>query len=341
MERLTEALFRADVLSLVSMLAIVALATVSLVLLWEGVSRWLREREAEQALQRIRGGDDSGRRGRTTVEAPRALLDEQEPWGPRWLQAIVLRLPHRDDLQKLLEQAGRRRWSVGTLLLVCLGLGLSGGLVVLTFVGALPFVLAGAACGAYLPIAYLKILRTRRFAAYEENFPEAIDLLARAARAGHSLAAGLQVVAEEGEEPVASEFGKVYDEQRFGMPMQEALLGLADRIDLVDVRIFVTAVMIQRESGGNLAENLDGLSDVIRGRFRFRRDVKTKTAHGRITGLVVALAPVVAGIGMYALNPEYMRPLFVEPLGQMMLLIGFVMMTIGFVVIRRMVDIQI
>ncbi len=177
--------------------------------------------------------------------------------------------------------------------------------------------------------------------AFEEHFGESLDLLARAARAGHSLPNGLQLVGEEAEEPVAGEFRQVYEEQRFGLPMQDALLGLADRVDLIDVRIFVTAVLIQRESGGNLAENLDSLSQVIRNRFRFKRDVKTKTAHGRMTGTVVGLAPFVAGIGMYSGNPEYMQPLFEEPLGRVMLVIGAVMMLMGFMVIRRITDIKV
>ena len=198
-----------------------------------------------------------------------------------------------------------------------------------------------AGIGACLPVGYLKVRAHRRLRAFEENFGEAIDLLARAARAGHSLPTGLEVVRHEAEEPVAQEFLQVYEEQRFGLPMDDALLGLADRVDLIDVRIFVTAVLIQRESGGNLAENLDSLSQVIRGRFRFKRDVRTKTAHGRMTGLVVGLAPFVAGIGMYSTNPEYMAPLLEEPLGHMMLVFGAVMMMIGFFVIRRITDINV
>jgi tight adherence protein B len=147
-------------------------------------------------------------------------------------------------------------------------------------------------------------------------------------------------VGDEAEAPVASEVRQVYEEQRFGLPMNDALLGLADRIDIVDVRIFVTAVVIQRESGGNLAENLDNLSQVIRARFRFKRDVKTKTAHGRMTGIVVAAAPVIAGFMMWSINPAYMEPLFVEPAGRVMLVVGAVMMLFGYFVIRRLVDIK-
>ncbi len=329
----------ADLIAALAIFVIVALATISLALLWEGVRRWLRSRAASRVLQKVAQKEEqaavSGDAKPSTI-----LQTEGDVAIPPWLEPIFLRLPHREDLQRLLDRAGSR-WSVGAVLLGSVGAAVGLGLVAMGFTrGAIMPVLAAAA-GAYLPIAVLKVKATRRMAAFEEHFPESIDLLARAARAGHSLAAGLEVVSQEAEEPVSSEFRQVYEEQRFGLPMKDALLGLGDRVDLVDVRIFVTAVLIQRESGGNLAENLDGLSRVIRERFKFKRDVKTKTAHGRMTGLVVAGAPFVAGIGMYAMNPDYMEPLLVEPLGQMMLLVGGVMMVTGFLVIRRIVDIKV
>jgi tight adherence protein B len=323
----------------ITILVVVALGTVSLALLWEGVRRGLRARAASRALRAVASPAE---RTAAKGEPTRSSLLHEDPNAsiPAWIEPVLLRLPHKEDLQRLLEQASSS-WSVATVLLICVGCAVVIGLLASVFapVPAAPFV--AAALGAYLPIVYLKLKRHRRFKAFEENFAEAIDLLARAARAGHSLPTGLEVVGQEAEEPVAAEFRQVYEEQRFGLPLKDALLGLADRMDLIDVRIFVTAVLIQRESGGNLAENLDGLSQVIRGRFRFKRDVKTKTAHGRMTGTVVALAPFVAGIGMYSSNPDYMEPLFVEPLGRIMLGVGGVMMLIGFFVIRKITDIKV
>lgn len=323
------------------LLLVVGLLTVSLALMWEGARRWLKSRAAAKALRAV-AEKDAGVRRRAKPEELRSSILNEDPNAsvPLWLEPVLLRLPHKEDLQRLIEQAAVG-WSVTTVLLFALGGAAVVGLLASLFT-QVPFLpLAGAALGAYLPIFYLKLKRTRRMKAFEENFSEAIDLLARAARAGHSLPTGLEVVGEEAEEPVATEFRQVYEEQRFGLPLKDALLSLADRIDLIDMRIFVTAVLIQRESGGNLAENLDGLSQVIRGRFRFKRDVKTKTAHGRMTGTVVALAPFVAAFGMYSSNPDYMRPLFVEPLGRVMLVVGAVMMLIGFLVIRRLTDIKV
>lgn len=318
--------------------AVVALATVSLVLLWESIRRWLRDRAATQALRKI--GRKERDSGISSDDLGASSVVKEEPVGPAWLEPLLLYLPHREDLRRLLDQAGIR-WSVGSMVLLSIGMAVGLGLAATAAVGGPLIPILAAALGASLPVAYVRFKRTRRFQAFEEHFPEAIDLLARAARAGHSLATGLQVVGEEAEEPVASEFRHIYEEQRFGLPLTDSLLALADRMDLVDVRIFVTAVLIQRESGGNLAENLDGLSAVIRGRFRFKRDVRTKSAHGRMTATIVALAPVIAGVGMYALNPDYMTPLFVEPLGRLMLVTGAMMMLVGFVVIRRMADLKV
>ncbi len=333
-----EALGTLDLVLAATVFATAALITLSLALLWEAVRRWLRERSATQALRRI--GDREHDRSEDAPDRGERLVVEDRPLGPAWLEPLLLRLPQRADLQRLLDQAGLR-WSVGSLILACLGAGIGIGFAAAVLARSPLAAVLLAAAGAYVPLAWVKLKRRRRFQAFEEHFPDAIDLLARAARAGHSLAAGIQVVGEEAEEPAATEFRQIYQEQRFGLPFSESLLSLADRMDLVDVRIFVTAVLIQRESGGNLAENLDGLSGVIRSRFRFKRDVKTKSAHGRMTSVVVGLAPFVAGIGMYALNPDYMTPLFVEPLGRAALAVGAVMMLAGFFVVRRMADLQV
>lgn len=325
-----------------TLVGVVALFTASLALLWESVRRWLRSRSAARALRAVVEGKEADRGGKKKRDDTRSSLLNEDPDAsvPPWLEPVLLRLPHKEDLQRLVDQAASS-WSVATVLMFCVGGALVFALVA-SVVAPGPFIpLLATALGAYLPFGYLKLKRSRRVKAFEENFAEAIDLLARAARAGHALPTGLEVVGDEAEEPVAQEFRQVYEEQRFGLPMKDALLGLADRIDLIDVRIFVTAVLIQRESGGNLAENLDSLSEVIRGRFRFKRDVKTKTAHGRMTGTVVALAPFVAAFGMYSSNPEYMAPLVEEPIGRVMLVVGAVMMMVGFFVIRRITDIKV
>ncbi|NIP80870.1 MAG: hypothetical protein GWM90_17300 [Gemmatimonadetes bacterium] len=195
--------------------------------------------------------------------------------------------------------------------------------------------------GAWLPYGYLKLKKARRLARFEEAFPEAIDMLGRAIRAGHPLSAGIQMVGQEMAEPVGGEFRTLFEEQRFGVPFADALMGMVDRIDLVDVRIFSTAILVQREVGGNLAEILDNISDTIRARFKIRRQLRTFTAQGRMSGLVVGMMPFVVGLGFYAINPDYVRVLFEHPLGRFMLAFGITLQIFGYLWIRKIVNIEI
>lgn len=320
------------VTALIAFLAI-GLAVVSVVLLWEAFRRLGRQRSISRELRKLAtsGRDRAGPRG--------ALLRDVQDSGPLWLEPFLLRLPHRHDLRHFLAQADMK-WSVATYILLTVGFAAAVGLALLVSLGGWLGPALGATVGALAPYFLVARRRKRRFARFEENFPEAIDLLGRAIRAGHAFSTGLRVVAEESPSPISDEFRQVYEEQKFGLPLSESLLALADRLSLLDVRIFVTAVMIQLESGGNLAEILDNLARIIRDRFRFRRQLRVHTAHGRMTGIVLASAPVVAGIGMYVLNPEYMRVLFTEPFGRLMLVMAGGLQLLGFVSIRRIMDVD-
>ena len=174
-----------------------------------------------------------------------------------------------------------------------MSVGSGGGGRALVLIATRSFLIAfhSRSLGAVLPTLYVRWRRNRGLYQFEEMLPESMDLVGRALRAGHPLSAGLKMAADDGAEPVASEFRRVFEEQRFGLPLQDSLLGMADRINLVDVRILVTAILIQREVGGNLAEILDNLSAVIRARFTIRRQIKVYTAQGRMTGYLLALLP--------------------------------------------------
>jgi tight adherence protein B len=165
--------------------------------------------------------------------------------------------------------------------------------------------------------------------------------MSRAIRAGHAFQTALGMVAEELPAPVGPEFKKIFDQQNFGLPLREALEGLAVRVPLVDVKFFVTAVAIQRDTGGNLAEILDNLSRVVRERFKVQRQVRVHTAHGRITGFVLLALPVFLAIALSMLNPDHMRPLFQERLGQAMIAATIVMQIVGFIWIRRVIRIEV
>jgi tight adherence protein B len=315
-----------------ALFASIALAMLALVLAWEGVRRLQKQRSLVTQLRAL------GKPGGIATGVSGGLLRAAGKQGPAWSESILLRLPHQRDLKNFLEQ-GDVGWTVGTFLMLTIGCAAAFGLSAMVLVPT-PIPLAAAAIGALLPYIYVSRRRKQRFAKFEEFFPEAIDILGRAIRAGHAFSTGLEVVAEEANAPVSDEFRQVYEEQKFGLPLPESLLSLADRIAILDVRIFVTAVMIQRESGGNLAEILDNLAYVIRERFKFRRQLRVHTAHGRMTGYVLAVAPIIAGLGMYTLNPDYMGVLFTEPGGRLMLAIAVTLQLFGFLVIRRLVRIK-
>ena len=325
------ALRGSPVLAALVAFGIVALAIASLALLWEGLRRAGRQRSIGRELRKL---SDPNRE-----EDVGDLLRQRSPEDPHWLEPLLLKFPRRQDMRHFLGQADIG-WSVGTFVLLTVGFAAAVGIAMLVSIGGWILPLAGATVGALGPYVHASRRRKKRFALFEENFPEAIDLLGRAVRAGHAFTTGLRVVSEESPEPISGEFRQVYEEQKFGLPLSESLLALADRLSLLDVRIFVTAVLIQLESGGNLAEILDNLSKIIRNRFRFRRQLRTHTAHGRMTGVVLGLAPIVAGVGMFALNPEYMRVLFTDPLGRLMLAMAGGLQLIGFIAIRRIMDID-
>ncbi len=191
------------------------------------------------------------------------------------------------------------------------------------------------------PLIFLKHAASRRMARFEEQFPEAIDLIARALRAGHAFTTGLGMVADEIEEPVRTEFRLLHDRQNYGMPLPDALRSLAVRVPLLDARFFATAVLTQRESGGNLSEVLDGLSRLIRERFKLKRQVRTLSAHGRITGWVLAALPIVLAALMFVIAPEHIGLLFTDPLGIRMVIAVSVLQVIGFIAMQRIVNIEI
>ena len=199
----------------------------------------------------------------------------------------------------------------------------------------------GLILGFFIPYAYVAHRRSKRFEKFEELFPEAIDTLARAVRAGHAFTTALEMIASEVSEPVAGEFRKLFEEQKFGLPVRDALLNLTERVPLVDVKFFVTAVMLQRETGGNLAEILDNLSYVIRERFKILRQVKVYTAQGRLTMMLLMGLPPLIVIIMLTMNPGFIRPLFDDPIGHGLVVAGITLQTIGYFVIRKIVRIQV
>ena len=198
-----------------------------------------------------------------------------------------------------------------------------------------------AVAAAVAPFLWLSHRRTKRMKRFEEQFPEALDMLSRAIRAGHAFQTAMGMVADELPDPVGPEFKKTFDQQNYGLPLKDALNELSERLKMLDVRFFVTAVMIQRDTGGNLAEILDNLAYVVRERFKVLRQVRTHTAHGRFTGFVLLALPAGLAVALSFIAPAQMHLLFTEPMGHMMIVGAIVMQTIGFFWIRKVIKIEV
>ena len=197
-----------------------------------------------------------------------------------------------------------------------------------------------ATLAMFIPLFVIRHKRNKRLWKFEEQFPEAIDLIARALRAGHAYTTSLAMVAEEIPAPVGTEFRLLYDRQNYGMPLDEAMKDLADRIPLLDARFFVTAVLMQRETGGNLAEVLDNLSTVIRERFQVKRQVRVLTAHGRITGWILSGYPPALAVAMFVMSPGHLNMMVEDPLCIQMIIGAVTLQIIGTLIIRKLVNIE-
>jgi tight adherence protein B len=243
-------------------------------------------------------------------------------------------------LARWIEQSGMKA-SISGVLLVGAVLAALGGFAANVATHAPLSIPFGAAFGFALPFLVLRFKRTKRLRKFEEEFPEALDLISRALKAGHAFATGLKMVADEMDEPIGPEFRKTFDEQNFGLPLKDSLENLTLRVPLLDMRFFSTAVLIQRETGGNLSEILENLSHVVRERFKILRQVRVYTAHGRLTGYVLLALPAVLAIALSFINPEHMNMLFRERMGQIMLMIALGMQTAGFFWIRQVVKIEV
>ncbi len=256
------------------------------------------------------------------------------------LDRLVKRTGAGVRLARLVQQSGVRTTAGRVVVLSVLTGLISASLAHLTI--RQPFApLVAAVLGVAAPYWWLSIRRTRRLRRFEEQFPDALDLLSRALRAGHAFQTALGMVAEELPAPVGSEFRMTFEQQNFGLPLRDALNELAGRVGILDARFFVTAVAIQRDTGGNLAEILDNLAHVVRERFKIRRQVRVHTAHGRFTGYVLLALPVALAIALSFISPDHMTLLLHERMGHIMLAGAAVMQGIGLVWIRQVIRIEV
>jgi tight adherence protein B len=269
-----------------------------------------------------------------------ALLRDEQLSNIPAIDSLLRRSSRVSAIQQSLMQAGMKM-RAGNFLALCASCGIVAGLAAVIWAKNSAIAWAAIIIGGFIPYAVVSYQRQKRFEKIEELFPEAIDTVARAVRAGHAFTTALEMISHEVVEPLAGEFRQLYEEQKFGMPVRDALMNLTERVPLVDVKFFVTAVMLQRETGGNLAEILDNLSYVIRERFKIQRQVRVHTAQGRLTmALLMAMPPVVVLV-LEMFSPDFVSPLFHDKIGHVLVVASIALQTIGYFVIRRIIRIQV
>ena len=315
---------------------IIGAAFVGVFALIVGIAAFFRDQsvsQMEERLSTITGkGDKNDPTGLT--ELTQLLAKE------RGKSALEAAFGNLFNLNLLFEQA-QVTMSTATFLGICLALAVGTG----SMVGAAGLnVMLAPVVGIFfgsLPFFWLVFRRKRRFAKFAAQLPEALELVARALRAGHSLAAGFHLVSQESSDPIASEFGRVFEEQNLGLPFEEALSNLCERIPNLDLKFFVTAVILQRQTGGDLAEILDKIGRLIRERFAIWGQVQALTGEGRLSGIVLLALPPLFFITVYRMNPDYLSLLFTDELGKKMLVGGIVMQLLGALAIRKIVNIRV
>jgi tight adherence protein B len=299
----------------------------------------MRRSDLDSIKSRLLG--TAGKTAKRKDAAP-ALFQAEDAKKDRMVLALLRRFQLRPRLQDLLERAGLR-WPVARLARLILA-GCLFGFALSWYLLPPPFDRAAfltGPIGALAPLAYVWRKGKRRLAKFETQFPEGLEFVARAMRAGHAFSVSLEMLHREFDEPLAGEFRRTFDEQNLGLPLDVALEKLAARMPLLDVQFFVSAVLLQKRTGGNLAEVLDKLAYLIRERFKLRGRIRAISAHGRMTGTVLSLIPAGVAVLMFYVNPEYVMFFIHDPTGNWMIAGAVALQLVGYAVINKIVSIEV
>ena len=258
----------------------------------------------------------------------------------RWLNQVLLSFRWTDKLNRLLQQADAQYtlsvYILLSLLMAAIGF-LVGSLITSNRSVLIPF-----ACGAgMVPFSCIYLKKKRRMGKFQRQLPEALELMARALKAGHAFTGGLKMVANELGDPIGIEFAKTLHEINFGVAVPDALKNLPNRIDCPDLRFFIISVIVQRETGGNLAEILDKIAHLIRERFKLQGHIHVLSSEGKLSAMILIALPFGIALALYVLNPGYISTLFTDPIGRILVIFALVMMLIGGFVMKRMVEIKV
>lgn len=257
-----------------------------------------------------------------------------------WLNRFLLRLGWTDRLNRLLEQANVK-YPLGFYILLTLFFAFSAFLGTFSLTSNYLLILLATVISGMIPFFYVYIKKRQRMAKFQRQLPEALDLVARALRAGHAFTGGLKMVAEEMGDPIGTEFDKTLDEINFGIGVPEALKGLSNRVDCRDLKFFVISVILQRETGGNLSEILDNIAYLIRERFNLYGRVRSLSAQVRLSAAILVALPFAMALILFLINPEYIMTLGRDPIGRIMVVFALVMMVIGIFVMKRIITIRV
>ena len=300
------------------------------------ITLWVGEAQKRKVRRRL---ESLERPLEATDEAPELLRDESLSSVP-FFDALLHKMKLALHLETMLLQADLSM-KVGPFLLIILLSGAIGGLVALALSPWAVVAIPAALITGSIPLVVVHRKRVQRLRKFERQFPDALDLMTGALRAGMAFTGALQVVAEESPDPVSKEFTIVFEEHRLGLGLREALESMLRRVDSNELRLFVTAVLLQRDMGGNLAEILEGTAAVIRDRFRILGDVRTITAQARLSGVILSLLPIAMAVVITIIAPEYLRILIEDPIGPYMIGAAVFLQVVGYFSIRRIINIRV
>ena len=307
-----------------------------LLLLQGGVllHRMIAPRGTDRAVERIQKWSAPDVAAQSDIVRKESLSDIP------WLHDLLIKMRQFQPLRLLHRQADCRV-PLGIFVLATPLLALGALLFILSMHQALLLALLFAVVLGALPAGYLYWLKNQRMKMFERQLPEALELVSRALRSGHAFSVGLKLVGDEAADPIGIEFRRAFDEISMGVALPQALQNMTDRLECVDLRFFVTSVLVQRETGGNLAEIIDSLAGMIRKRFELHLKVRALSAEGRFSAIILFALPIVVGGILYKMNPDYMSTLFTDPMGQKMLMVGSFLMVTGAIIMKRMVAIKV
>lgn len=307
---------------------------------WYFISKYYKSSDADKIKQRLTGIGKARQKTKETKGGEQSVIQTQQG-GNKFAQVLVEKYQLGPKMQLLLEQAGLR-WTPARLVhlsIMAFGAGFIVGWVVLPIPMALNL-LVGLAV-APLPFVYVFYQRKGRLKKFEAIFPETLEFISRSMRAGHAFSVSLEMIYREFAEPVAGEFRRTFEEHNLGLPIEVALQGLAKRVPSLDVHFFVSAVLLQKRTGGNLAEILDKLAYVIRERFKLRGRIRAVSAHGRMTATSLSCIPIAVAVLMFYTNPDYVKFFFTDDVGNIMLAVGVALQIFGYLVMKKIVNIEV